>query len=297
MNILIIGSKGFIGLHCVDYFSKDHEVWQCDVVTDYTTRNYFTIDATNADYTEVFKDRNFDVCINCSGAASVPDSIKNPLRDFNLNVTNVFKQLNTLRKLNPSCKYINLSSAAVYGNPEYLPIDEAHPCHPISPYGRHKKMAEDICEEFNKNYQLKTCSLRIFSAYGEGLRKQLFWDLYSKSKTSETVILYGTGNESRDFIHVSDVVQAITVAIESSNFEADIINVANGKEISIQDAVAAFYNELDDNSKFRFGGEKRVGDPINWVANIDRLEEMGYRIKVELESGLLSYVAWLNDNA
>jgi len=297
MNILIIGSKGFIGLHCVDYFSKDHEVWQCDVVTDYTTRNYFTIDATNADYTEVFKDRNFDVCINCSGAASVPDSIKNPLRDFNLNVTNVFKQLNTLRKLNPSCKYINLSSAAVYGNPEYLPIDEAHPCHPISPYGRHKKMAEDICEEFNKNYQLKTCSLRIFSAYGQGLRKQLFWDLYSKSKTNETVILYGTGNESRDFIHVSDVVQAITVVIENSNFDADIINVANGKETTIHDACAAFYSELDDTTKFQFGGEKRVGDPINWVANTNRLEEMGYKTKIDLESGLLSYVTWLNDNA
>ena len=297
MKILIIGSKGFIGLHCVDYFTKNHEVWQCDVVTDYTTQNYFVIDATNADYTEVFKDRNFDVCINCSGAASVPDSIKNPLRDFNLNVTNVFKQLNTLRKFSPSCKYINLSSAAVYGNPEYLPIDEAHPCHPISPYGRHKKMAEDICEEFNKNYQLKTCSLRIFSAYGQGLRKQLFWDLYSKSKTNETVILYGTGNESRDFIHVSDVVQAITVVIENSNFDADIINVANGKETTIHDACAAFYSELDDTTKFQFGGEKRVGDPINWVANTNRLEEMGYKTKIDLESGLLSYVTWLNDNA
>ena len=94
-----------------------------------------------------------------------------------LNVSNVFKQLDAIRKFQPGCKYINLSSAAVYGNPESLPISEDHHLDPISPYGNHKKMAEEVCADFYTNYRIPTCSLRIFSAYGAGLQKQLFWDL------------------------------------------------------------------------------------------------------------------------
>ncbi|HAT66577.1 MAG TPA: dTDP-glucose 4,6-dehydratase, partial [Flavobacteriaceae bacterium] len=148
MNILIIGSKGFIGSHCVRHFAMEHDVWECDVVTDYNNDQYFLIDATNASFDEVFASQAYDVCINCSGAASVPDSIKNPQRDFMLNVTNVFKQLDAIRKHQPRCKYINLSSAAVYGNPKSLPIAENHQLQPISPYGNHKKMAEEVCKDF-----------------------------------------------------------------------------------------------------------------------------------------------------
>ena len=64
MKILIIGSKGFIGSHCVTYFMQQHQVWECDVVTDYNNENYFLIEATNADYTELFEQQKFDVCIN-----------------------------------------------------------------------------------------------------------------------------------------------------------------------------------------------------------------------------------------
>ncbi len=100
MNILIIGSKGFIGSHCVKYFSKKHNVWECDVVPDYVSKNYFIVDATNADYNDIFQQQEFDVCINCSGASSVPDSIEKPQRDFILNTVNVYKQLDAIRRFN-----------------------------------------------------------------------------------------------------------------------------------------------------------------------------------------------------
>lgn len=293
MKILIIGSKGFIGSHCLDFFSKTHEVWQCDVVVDYSASNYKIIDATNANYDAVFESQDFNVCINCSGAASVPDSISNPQRDFNLNVSNVFKQLDAIRRHNANCKYINLSSAAVYGNPQYLPIDEAHPLAPISPYGCHKKMAEDICKEFFINFGVATCSLRIFSAYGPGLQKQLFWDLYKKSQFESNVQLYGTGNETRDFIFVSEVIKAIDLVIQKSEFENDTINVANGEELKIKEVVTEFYRSLNSNIDITFGGEERLGDPINWVADISKLKGMGYRQEVDLTNGLKSYVRWL----
>lgn len=296
MKILIIGAKGFIGSHCVRYFSKEHEVWGCDVVTDYAIDNYFIVDATNADYCELFEQENFDVCINCSGAASVPDSIKNPQRDFILNTTNVFKQLDAIRKHNPNCKYINLSSAAVYGNPKYLPIDEKHPLHPISPYGQHKKLAEDICKEFYENYKIATCSLRIFSTYGAGLQKQLFWDIYRKGLLTNTINLYGTGKESRDFIYVLDLVIAINLVIQKSKFENEIINVANGEELKIEAVATQFCKMLNNDIDVNFGGATRKGDPLHWVADISKLENMGYKKTIAIDEGLKKYAKWLKES-
>ena len=296
MKILIIGSKGFIGAHCVDYFSETHEVWQCDVVSDYVTQNYFTVDATNANFTDIFEKHIFDVCINCSGAASVPDSIKNPQRDFALNVLNVYKQLDAIRKYNSKCKYINFSSAAVYGNPKSLPIKEDAIANPISPYGYHKKMAEDVCEVFYKNYNIPTCSLRVFSAYGPGLQKQLFWDLNKKASNSNSVDLFGTGNESRDFIYIKDLLKALNLVILKSKFNAEIINVASGKELYIKDIVSVFYSLINEDVNFNFIGQEREGDPSNWKADISKIEAYGFKPEFSIEEGLKEYVTWLNAN-
>ena len=138
MKILIVGSKGFIGSHCVDYFSKEHEVWECDVIMDYTSSRYIPIDAVDSDFQEIFQQHKFDVCINCSGAASVPFSLEKPFNDFKLNTLNVFKLLEAIRLNAPECKFITMSSAAVYGNPESLPIAETQKRMPVSPYGFHK---------------------------------------------------------------------------------------------------------------------------------------------------------------
>ena len=296
MRILIIGSKGFIGSHCVNYFSQQHNVWQCDVAVDYISKNYIQVDATNANYNDLFTQTQFDICINCSGAASVPDSISNPQRDFNLNTVNVFKQLDALRKHSPKCKYINLSSAAVYGNPVSLPVKEDQLAKPISPYGIHKKMAENICQEFYEIYKIKTCSLRVFSAYGNGLQKQLFWDLYLKAKTNNTISLFGTGNESRDFIHILDIVKAIDYIIKKGTFNNEIINIANAKEEAISKVVNIFYNYFDPLKRVSFRGENRPGDPINWVADNSKLLALGYKQTVTIEEGLKSYVKWLKEN-
>ena len=99
MKVLVIGSKGFLGSHCISYFGLSHEVYGCDVIHDYQNSNYFTISSAYSSYTEIFELETFDVCINCSGAASVPESITNPLRDYELNTVNVFKRLNFQKTL------------------------------------------------------------------------------------------------------------------------------------------------------------------------------------------------------
>lgn len=294
MKVLIIGSKGFIGSHITTFFElRGHNVWSCDIVNDYNSKKYFQIDATNSDYHTLFERNQFDVCINCSGAASVPLSLKFPLKDYILNTVNVFKLLDAIRSYQPKCKFINLSSAAVYGNPQTLPIVETQPINPVSPYGLHKLQAEQTCKEFEVHFGLQVCNLRIFSAYGEGLRKQLFWDLYKKLEGENLIELYGTGNESRDFIYVSDLANIIHLVASQKEFKYSVLNVGNGKELYIKDVVKIFYNLTNKQIEYMFRGERREGDPINWVADISRLRELGYKQEVLIKDGLESYIKWV----
>lgn len=296
MKILIIGSKGFIGSHLFDYFnSVGHLVIGCDVVTAYDEEHYFQIDATNSDYHAIFEKHDISVCVNCSGAASVPLSLENPLKDFNLNTVNVFKILDAIRNYQPYCKFVNLSSAAVYGNPTSLPIKESNIFSPVSPYGFHKMQAEQICKEFYEFYHIKTCSLRIFSAYGEGLKKQLFWDLYKKFLENHVVELFGTGNETRDFIYIKDIVQAINCVIKNADFQGEAINIANGEELSIRYISELFNAEFGSEKTIVFNNQVKAGDPLNWKADVSVLESFGYKKTIGIEQGIKNYISWVKE--
>jgi dTDP-glucose 4,6-dehydratase/UDP-glucose 4-epimerase len=142
-------------------------------------------------------------------------------------------------------------------------------------------------------FDIKTCSLRIFSAYGEGLKKQLFWDLYQKAKTGSPITLFGTGIESRDFIYINDLVEAIFLVAQYADFNGQAINIANGREILIKDCISAFYGLFDRDVKYSFIGESRPGDPNNWVADISALKQLGYQQKHELTEGLKKYYEWI----
>lgn len=294
MKILIIGSKGFIGSHCLNYFTNaGHEVFGCDVAVDYTAQNYFLVDATNSDFKDLFAQQTFEVCINCSGAANVQDSLKNPQRDFQLNTVNVFFMLSAIKDLNSHCKFLNLSSAAVYGHPTTLPVNENQSLNPISPYGFHKKYAEEICLQFYSQFNVNTCSLRIFSAYGPGLKKQLFYDLYQKIKQADSIELFGTGNESRDFIYIDDLVIAIEKTINRASFNGECINVASGKEVTIQEVSSLFIEVLNRDKTITFNQKEKPGDPKNWVADISVLKSFGFVPKVNLKEGLNNYIEWI----
>jgi UDP-glucose 4-epimerase len=296
MNILVIGSKGFIGSHCVDYFkSKQNNVWTADVNAS-NDSNFYKIERQNSDFSLPFKENNFDVCINASGSANVGFSFENPSKDFELNVVNVQKMLVAIRDYNPNCKFINFSSAAVYGNPQTLPIAEDSNCKPLSPYGFHKLQSELLLTEYHKFFNLKTCSLRVFSAFGPRLKKQLFWDVYQKIANQSDLIFFGTGNETRDFIFIDDLIQIIDLVIENSNFEGTIYNVANGIETTINEAISVFLSEMLPNNDYNFSGEIKIGDPNNWQANIAKIEAIGFQPKTSFALGINKYAKWLKQN-
>jgi len=297
IKVLVIGSKGFIGNYAYKYFSNINEYtcWGCDVVVDYIDENYFLIDSSNSDFNEIFETISFDVCVNCSGAASVPDSLKHPFRDFSLNTFNVVKILEAIRKHAPQCKFVNLSSAAVYGNPKVLPITETSNCQPVSPYGKHKLFAEELCKEYYEYFGVQSSSLRVFSAYGPGLTKQIFWDIFQKSIHSKDVNLFGKGNETRDFVFVEDILQAINLVIKYGQFNAASYNVASGQETSIKEAAIELLNKLNFKGNIVFSGSERAGDPINWQADIKLLKKLGYEPKYSVSEGVKKYAQWLKE--
>lgn len=293
MKILIIGSLGFIGSHCSVYFKQNHDVWGCDIYPQSSDNKYHVVETNNPDYKHIFQSQQFDLCINCAGSADVSSSFISPISDFKINTVNVINILEAIRNNNPTCKFLTISSAAIYGNPPILPISTQYIPDPISPYGFHKSLAEVICKEYNKLWGMQTCCIRVFSAYGPGLKKQLFWDLYNKFETQKIVELWGTGEESRDFIYISDLMRAMDITIQNSHFQAEIINVANGVQTTISTVAKTFAKEIESDEKtVLFSSKKRTGDPINWEADITELRRWGYHPLVSLEEGIRNYIQW-----
>lgn len=284
MKILILGNKGFIGYNLGNLFAQQRH--KIKTLCRVEFNNYETLSRSIV---------NATVLINCIGSANVGFSYMNTSEDFESNVETVRKILEVLREQNlKHVKFINLSSASIYGNPQQLPVKESHPIQPLSPYGFHKSMAELLLKEYSQCFGLKTLSLRIFSAYGNGQRKLLLWDLHEKIQNSNgRIVLYGTGNESRDFIHIEDIAQQISLAIDHADFSGESINVANGVEVKISEVVELYKKFYPKNFDFEFNGAERLGDPRNWCADISWMKNANYRPKFNIAAGVQSYINWI----
>jgi len=295
VKIIVLGANGFIGSNALSYFREKYpETYGCDI---YPPGNYddrfFILDGAHPQFDKLFLQNSFDVCINASGSGSIAYSKENPDEDYRLNAKNVFDILNSISNFNSRCSFLNFSSAAVYGNPVEVPLSEKSKTKPVSPHGFHKLISEQICAEYYHLKKIKTCSMRVFSTFGQGQRKDLFWDIYEKSKNDEAVVLPGTGEETIDLIHCHDLMTAIECIIENSKFESDIVNVASGKAVSIKKAAEEFLQALHIEKGVSFTGKVKEGDPIGLEADITKLKSYGFNPSMTFEDGLESYSRWI----
>jgi UDP-glucose 4-epimerase len=245
---------------------------------------------------EIIQELRPDYFIHCAGSADVGASFRDPPKDYRDNVVVTESVLESLRSFAPECRFVLLSSAAVYGNPRRLPVSEQTRCVPISPYGCHKLISEQVVDEYSTDHGLKAAVLRIFSAYGNGLRRQVVFDLCTKLVNCDAAAIQalGTGEESRDFIHADDIAAAVEHVV--SNELCGIFNVASGKETRIAELAAMLKEYTGSHADIVFTGESRTGDPLRWQADMTRLEESGYQSAVSLEDGLRDYVDWFRSN-
>jgi UDP-glucose 4-epimerase len=275
--------------------AKGNDVFGIDLLEQPTRKYHYTkVSRLSPELDEVFENNSFDGIINAAGSGNVPYSMTHPVIDFEANSLDTIRVLEAIRKHQPMCKYIHISSAAVYGNPTTLPVQEEHVTVPLSPYGWHKLIAEQLCKEYSSIYSLNLAVIRPFSVYGIGLKKQLFWDIYHKIENStSTIELHGTGLESRDFIHVHDLIQAIDFILKKGSLRGEVYNLASGVETTIQEVVDIFISTLKHPVSYRFSGKVRAGDPLNWRADITRIRELGFTPSYTLRNGLLEVSGWL----
>lgn len=292
-RVLVTGAAGFIGNKIMQRFkSANYEVfgWDCIEKDNVTVVDLGNEEAIIAALQEVKP----TIVVHCAGSADVGMSVKFPERDYHGNVTLTHNLLFALHKLGmDNVSFVFLSSAGVYGNPIALPITEDMPTNPLSPYAVHKVMCEELCKYFAKNYGMPIKVARIFSAYGAGLKKQIFWDMHKKAMETGRLDMFGTGNESRDYIHVNDVVESIFLmaTVESDNI---VFNVANGEELTIRSVTETFAKYAGiSNDNIAFNGVVREGDPLNWRADISKIQKLGYKKSVTMEEGLKDYCEWV----
>jgi UDP-glucose 4-epimerase len=301
MKLLVTGAGGFIGQAVVDHFrSIDWLVYGVSRTIDglpqqpHTT--WYPMTLPDNGFVRMLRESRPDLLVHAASSAIVRQSVDGPLEDFERSVRVWAHVLEAVRCSGISCRVILLSSAAVYGDPISLPIDETQPIRPVSPYGYHKKICEEIAEYYARLYDVAVCSLRIFSAYGPRLRRQVIWDICHKALTGNSIELMGTGDESRDFIYVSDVARAIADIAERGDFRAGVYNVASGVSTTIRDVAEKIVQALGTNNAIHFNGDRRAGDPLYWQASVSKLASLGWVCQVPLNEGLAAYVQWVLQN-
>jgi UDP-glucose 4-epimerase len=302
LTAIITGAQGFLGRYIAAEFvargwnviGLDRNPASQEGAPPLRLHEAHTMDLRSEPLDSLLSEKAPALIVHAAGSSSVSDSMADPCGDFENGVGIFFYVLNAVRRCAPTCRVLFLSSASVYGNPDSLPVSEDAPPRPVSAYGFHKSLCETLLQEFHSLYGVRSCAVRVFSAYGPGLRRQVLWDICQKALKLQSFQLSGTGDETRDFVHARDVAQAVRIVSEKAAFRAEAYNVASGEETRIADLARTVVSSLATDSAFTFSGTRRLGDPIRWRADITRISRLGYRAQVPLEEGVREYAAWVH---
>ena len=298
-NILITGGFGFFGRHSATYFNSKgfnvvgigHGSWSKKGLLKWGFHKWHESSVSLDSLVSL----NFvpDLIIHCAGGSSVSESIKDPERDLQRTVTSTKEVLEFMKLVAPTAQLIYPSSPAVHGVHDIGNIKTNDPLAPVSPYGIHKKMAEELCFQYHKDFGLGIKIIRFFSLYGEYLQKQLLWDACNKFSKKETQSnFWGSGDEVRDWIHVDDALKLIDSVLESSS-KFEIINGGTGTGHSVSHVLTLLKALMENKSSIVFTGVHKTGDPKYYTAQMPQ----DWIPNITLEAGLRRYVAWFNEGS
>lgn len=319
MRILLTGGAGYIGSHTAKEFSKaGYEVIILDNLSTgkkelakygkLIVADLMDIEALR----KIFKQIKFDGVIHFASLSKVEESFQYPEKYYRENITNALNLLDCMKEFGIEL-IIFSSSAAVYGNPLYTPIDENHPLNPINPYGETKMFIERILESYKTRYGIKYISLRYFNAAGvdpEGELGELHEPethlipsliLHILGKRDE-FFLYGTdyntkdGTAIRDFIHVTDLAKAHLLAFEFllKNRKSEIINLGSGTGFTVKEVLEKVEEITGRKAKVKYQ-ERRKGDPEILVASYKKAKDLlNWELKFsDLETIIKTAWEWL----
>ena len=323
--ILVTGGAGYIGSHCVlalleqgydvviyDNLSTGH-LETVDTLKKYGNVIFYQGDLLNSTYLNtVFRQTNIDAVIHFAAFSQVGESVKDPAKYYRNNVVGTLNLLDTM--LNNNVKNIVFSStAATYGEPKYIPIDENHPQQPINPYGQTKLMIEKIMDDYDKAYGLKSVRLRYFNVAGADEQTRIGeWHepethlipniLKSTFGDAKTFEMYGIDYDTkdgtcvRDYINVEDLVLAHVLALEylKNGGKTNFFNLGTQEGNTVKEVFDLCEKVTEQKIPVAIMG-RREGDPAKLVAdNTKAKETLNWEPQKSLKDSIKSAYAWEN---
>ena len=297
-TILTTGGAGFIGSHLASELVKENDVRILDNLTS-GKRSKVPQDATLIEGDLRDEDsleraaEDVDLIFHEAALVSVQGSVEAPLTSHDINATATLELLEAARR--EDARIVLASSAAIYGHPEQIPIEESDSKSPASPYGIDKLAIDHYARRYNDLYDLETVALRYFNAYGPGQTAGDYSGVISifcdQAIDDEPITVHGDGGQTRDFVFIDDIVQANLKAATTDQV-GSAYNVGTGKTVTIQELAETIVDVTDSNSGITYT-EGRDGDIRHSQADISAIRsDLGYEPTVSLRDGLEQTVDW-----
>jgi len=300
MKVLVTGGAGFIGSHIVDVLiKKDHQVAVIDNLStgkkEYLNKKAkFYQKDINDNLDEIFKKEKPEIVIHVAANAMLRESLKNPLFDANSNIIGTINILECCKNNNVQKIIYTSTGGARYGEPKYLPIDEKHPLNPASPYGISKHTAEHYIQIYGELYNLNYLIFCFGNVYGprdDPKTNRVIAVFTDKILKNENPMIFGDGNQTRDFVYVLDLANFIVSSIDKTP-KSKLFNLANNKQISVNEI---FYI-LKEISGFK--GEATHIEAVKGEVRDIRLDtslaetELGWNPEHDFKKGIKETFEW-----
>jgi UDP-glucose 4-epimerase len=273
MKIAITGSSGFIGSYLVESLQKqDYELILLDIRAGINICNW-----------EEIKDVKADVFIHLANKSYVPDSYLDPKSFYDVNINSTLNILELCRLNNAKLIYF---SSYIYGHPQYQPIDEQHPIQAFNPYAETKVICEEMCRGYNRDFNVPVIIFRPFNIYGKGQNEDFLIPTILRQARQGRIEIKDD-RPKRDYIHVLDIVSAILDTIEylpTHNFE--IFNLGSGRSYSVKEIVEMVICLFNNDIKYNCLNEFRHNEVMDTVANISKINRVGWQSTISLLEGL-----------
>jgi UDP-glucose 4-epimerase len=305
-DVLVTGGAGFIGSHLVDRLIElgarvtvlDNLSFGCKENIN-PAADLLEHDVTN--YSQVREDvRGKELVFHLAASATTKESSmgwNDPLFDYRVNALGTLHLLRAAAELVDRPRIVYASSAAVYGIPERVPVDESHATRPISPYGVSKLAGENYCYAYWHEHALDVVTVRIFNTYGPRQTRYVMFDLLAKLRACpERLEVLGDGEQVRDYCYVSDTVDGLLIAAQKGA-AGSVLNLASGEPVVIRELVGQMLRTtgLDGATEVHYTGHSWTGDIPKLLGDSTKLRRLGFKPRVRLEEGLRRLNDWARD--